>query len=74
MIQYISDIKYEIGTNAAYAKNTDQVAIIEKFLNNCSNNYRKDIVLCGDKFSLAGDSKFYTMKDISGYISDNSSA
>lgn len=73
MIQYISDIKYEIGTNTAYAKNTDQVAIIEKLLNNYLNNYREGIGLCGDKFSLAGDSKFYTMNDISGYISDNCS-
>ncbi len=73
MIQYISDIKYEIGTNTAYAKNTDQVAIIEKLLNNYLNNYREGIGLCGDKFSLTGDSKFYTMNDISGYISDNCS-
>lgn len=73
MIQYINDIKYEIGINATYSKNTDQVAIIEKLLNNYLNNYREGIGLCGDKFSLAGDSKFYTMNDISGYISDNCS-
>lgn len=73
MIQYINDIKYEIGTNETYAKNIEQVVIIEKLLDNYLHNYREGIGICGNNFSLAGDSNFYTMNDISSYISNNCS-
>lgn len=74
MLQYISDIKYEIGTDEAYSQNLNQADIVEKLLNNYLRNYREGIGLCGDHFSLAGDSSFYTMNNISEYISDNCSA
>lgn len=73
MIQYIDEIKQEIGEDKAYAKNLEQAEIIEKLLDNYLLNYRQGIGMCGSNFSLAGDSCFYTMNDISGYISDNSS-
>ena len=74
MIQYISDIKYAIGTDEKYAKNLEQADTVEQLLNNYLQNYREGIGLCGDRFSLAGDSQFYTMNDISSYISDNCSS
>ena len=73
LIQYISDIKYAIGEDAAYAQNLEQAEVVEKLLNNYLQNYREGIGLCGDSFSLAGDIDFYTMNDISGYISSNCS-
>lgn len=73
MMQYISDIKYEIGNEEAYAKNLAQAAVVENRLNNYLQNYREGIGLCGENFSLAGDSRFYTMNEISGYISENCS-
>ena len=71
MLQYINDIKYEIGNDGDYAQNLAQATKVEQLLNNYLLNYREGIGMCGDCFSLAGDTKFYTMNDISGYISDN---
>lgn len=73
MLQYISDIKYAIGNDEAYAKNLEQAAVVENLLQNYLQNYREGIGLCDGSFSLAGDSKFYTMNDIAGYISKNCS-
>lgn len=73
MLQYISDIKYEIGDDETYAQNLAQAVVVENLLNNYRQNYREGIGLCGNSFSLAGDSKFYTMNDISGYVADNCS-
>lgn len=73
MLQYISDIKYAIGSDEAYAQNLAQANVVENLLSNYLQNYREGIGLCGASFSLAGDSKFYTMNDISGYISKNCS-
>lgn len=73
MLQYISDIKYAIGDDEEYAQNLEQADVVENLLQNYLQNYREGIGLCGDSFSLAGDSKFYTMNDISGYISKNCS-
>lgn len=73
MLQYISDIKYEIGSDEAYAQNLEQATVVENLLYNYLQNYREGIGLCGDGFSLAGDSNFYTMNEISLYISNNCS-
>ena len=73
MIQYISDIKYEIGDEKAYERNYERAVAVENLLNNYLQNYREGIGLCGESFSLAGDSQFYTMNDISGYVSENCS-
>ena len=71
MMQYISDIKYEIGDDDAYADNLAQAVVVENLLNNYLQNYREGIGLCGNNFSLAGDMQFYTMNDISGYLTTN---
>ncbi len=73
MLQYISDIKYEIGNNPDYAQNLAQASVVENLLQNYLQNYREDIGLCNGSFSLAGDSNFYTMNDISSYVSKNCS-
>ena len=73
MVQYIAEIKNEIGSDKAYSKNMEQAEIVEKLLDNYLQNYREALGLCGSNFSLSADSKFYTMNDISGYISDNCS-
>ena len=73
MLQYISDIKYDIGSDEAYAQNLEQATVVENLLYNYLQNYREGIGLCGDGFSLAGDSNFYTMNEISLYISNNCS-
>lgn len=73
MLQYISDIKYEIGDDGDYAQNLARAVVVENLLKNYQQNYREGIGLCGGSFSLAGDSKFYAMNDISGYVSDNCS-
>lgn len=74
MMQYIAEIKNEIGSDKAYSKNMEQAEIVEKLLNNYLQNYREALGLCGSNFSLSADSKFYAMNEISGYISDNCSA
>lgn len=73
MIQYISDIKFAIGDDGTYAQNLEQAVIVENLLKNYLQKYREGIGLCGSEFSLAGDSQFYTMNDIAGYISENCS-
>ncbi len=73
MIQYISDIKWKIGEDELYAQNLTQAVVVENLLNNYCQNYREGIGLCGGNFSLAGDVQFYTMNDISDYISKNCS-
>ncbi len=73
MLQYISDIKFAIGNDEAYAQNLQQAVIVENLLQNYLQKYREGIGLCGSEYSLAGDSQFYTMNDIAGYISENCS-
>lgn len=75
MLQYISDIKYEIGNDEKYAQNLEQAVVVENLLNNYLLNYREGIGMCGGSvFSMAGDARFYTMNGIAGYISQNCSA
>jgi len=74
MLQYISDIIYDIGENENYAQNMAQAVVVKNLLENYLQNYREGIGLCSGRFSLAGDSKFYLMNDIAGYISKNCSS
>lgn len=52
-------------------KRVEQLEVVENLLNNYIESYKEGLALCDDTFSLAGDTKFYSMVNTAEYLSNN---
>jgi len=52
-------------------KRVAQLEVVENLLNNYIESYKEGLALCDDTFSLAGDTKFYSMVNTAEYLSNN---
>lgn len=71
MQNQIAQIRENLGEATEYKENMSKLDTVENLLDNYINNYKEGISLCGDTFSLAGDTKFYSMVDTAEYLSKN---
>ncbi len=67
----VEKIRKNIGNDDKYQKNLQKLDIVENLLNNYVETYKAGIALCDSTFSLAGDTKFYSMISTAEYLSKN---
>ena len=71
MLYRINNIRENIGTDERYKENQETLKIVENLLNNYAQDFKNGAGKCGEKYSMAGDSDFYSMVDTAGYIVEN---
>lgn len=71
MQKEIGKIRKNIGNDDDCEKNLQKLDIVENLLNNYIETYKAGIALCDSTFSLAGDTKFYSMISTAEYLSKN---
>lgn len=67
----VEKIRQNIGENEEYQRNLEQLEIVENLLDSYVESYKAGVGKCGETFSLAGDTDFYSMVSTSGYLSKN---
>lgn len=71
MLDKAEKIRENIGEDARYQENLDRLQIVENLLKNYAESYKSGAGKCGDTFSMAGDTDFYSMTDTAKYIVNN---
>lgn len=72
MTEYLKKVKNSIGSEEEYRANQEQLKVVENLFNSYVQDYKEALALCGERFSLAGDVKFYSMIQTASYLSENS--
>ena len=71
MLYRVGRIRENMGDDSRYQENLDTLQIVENLLNSYTGEFKEGVAKCGDKFSMAGDSEFYSMVDTAKYIVKN---
>lgn len=71
-MQYrISRIRDNIGDDKRYKENLETLQIVDNLLENYAADFKSGAGKCGKKYSMAGDTDFYSMVDTANYIVKN---
>lgn len=71
MLYRIKQIRSNIGTDARYQANLDTLQIVDNLLDSYASSFKKGAGKCGETYSMAGDTEFYSMVDTANYIVKN---
>ncbi len=71
MLCRIKRIRENIGTDERYKENQEMLQIVDNLLQNYASDFKSGVSKCGEKYSMAGDSDFYSMVDTANYIVKN---
>ena len=71
MLYCIKQIRSNIGTDERYKENLDTLQIVDNLLSNYADSFKKGAGKCGETYSMAGDTDFYSMVDTANYIVKN---
>ena len=71
MLDKVTKIRDNIGDDTRYQANLDSLQIVDNLLANYAQSYKTGVGKCGEDFSMAGDSDFYSMVDTADYIVKN---
>lgn len=71
-MQYrILRIRENIGDDERYKDNLAALQIVDNLLENYAADFKSGVGKCGEKYSMAGDTDFYSMVDTANYIVKN---
>ena len=71
MLYRIKRIGENIGDDERYRANRETLLIVENLLKNYAGDFKSGAAKCGEKYSMAGDSDFYSMVDTADFIIKN---
>ena len=68
----MQDVNHQLFTDSVEKKeNLEMLQVVDNLLQNYASDFKSGVSKCGEKYSMAGDSDFYSMADTANYIVRN---